>query len=93
MTPGFLFDDATLAERANFAHFTAPLRCIQIADDPWGTKAAVAHMTEHYTASRDRSIWQVAPADAGVGRIGHFGFFRPDLRDTLWKQAADWLLQ
>jgi predicted alpha/beta hydrolase len=93
MTPDFLFDDATLAERANFAHFTAPLRCIQIADDPWGTKAAVAHMTERYTASRERSIWQVAPADAGVARIGHFGFFRPDLRETLWTQAADWLLQ
>ena len=93
MTPGFLFDDATLAERANFAHFTAPLRCIQIADDPWGTKAAVAHMTEHYTASRDRSIWHIVPADAGVASIGHFGFFRPELRETLWKQAADWLLQ
>ena len=78
MTPGFLFDDATLPERANFARLTAPLRCIQIADDPWGTQAAVAHMAEHFTASRDRSIWRVTPADAGVAKIGHFGFFRPD---------------
>ena len=92
MTPGFLFDDATLPERANFARLTAPLRAIQIADDPWGTAAAVAHMTEHFTASRDRSLWRVTPADAGVAKIGHFGFFRPDLRERLWRPAADWLL-
>jgi predicted alpha/beta hydrolase len=33
----------------------------------------------------------VTPAEAGVQKIGHFGFFRPDLRDTLWQAAADWL--
>jgi predicted alpha/beta hydrolase len=93
MTPGFLFDDATLPERSNFARLTAPLRAIQIADDPWGTQAAVAHMTEHYTASRDRSIGRVMPAEVGVVKIGHFGFFRPDLREKLWRPAADWLLE
>lgn len=92
MTPQFLFADETLAERANFARFTAPLRCIQIADDPWGTQAAVGHMTGHYTASRDRSVWRVTPAEAGVAKIGHFGFFRPEVREGLWHPAADWLL-
>ena len=66
---------------------------MQIADDPWGTPAAVGHMAEHFTGSSDRSIWRVTPAEAGVRKIGHFGFFRPDLRDTLWKDAADWLLE
>jgi predicted alpha/beta hydrolase len=91
MTSGFLFDDATLPERGNFLRLRAPLRVAQIADDPWGTPAAVGHMTEHYTASIDRSIWRVTPADAGVAKIGHFGFFRPDVRDTLWAAAAHWL--
>ena len=93
MTPEFLFADATLAERANFAKLTAPLRCIQIADDPWGTEAAVGHMTAHYTGSIDRSIWRVTPTEAGVAKIGHFGFFRPEVREALWKPAADWLLE
>jgi predicted alpha/beta hydrolase len=92
MTPESLFGDATLPERDNFARLTAPLRCIQVADDPWGTEAAVGHMTQHFTASRDRSIWRVTPAEAGVAKIGHFGFFRPDLRETLWQPAVDWLL-
>jgi predicted alpha/beta hydrolase len=77
--------------RGNFLRLRAPLRVAQIADDPWGTPAAVGHMTEHYTASTDRSIWRVTPADAGVAKIGHFGFFRPDVRDTLWAAAAHWL--
>lgn len=92
MTPGFLFDDPTLPERGNFVLFRAPIRFIQIADDPWGTAAAVGNMAEHFTSSADRSTWRVAPADAGVAKIGHFGFFRPELRPTLWKDAADWLL-
>jgi len=92
MTPGFLFDDTTLAERANFPRFKAPLRCVQIADDPWGTEAAVGHMTEHFTGSADRSTWRITPADAGVKAIGHFGFFRSEMADALWKPAADWLL-
>jgi predicted alpha/beta hydrolase len=66
---------------------------MQFTDDSWGTPAAVGHMAEHFTASTDRSIWLVKPAEAGVKKIGHFGFFRPDVRDTLWKPAADWLLQ
>ena len=93
MAPEFLFGDETLAERRHFGEFRAPVRFVQVADDPWGTPAAVGHMAEHFTASADRSIWRVTPAEAGVQKIGHFGFFRPDLRDTLWKAAADWLLE
>jgi predicted alpha/beta hydrolase len=68
------------------------LHVLQFADDPWGTEAAVSLMTERYTGARERSIQHVTPAEAGVAKIGHFGFFRPEMRDTLWKPAADWLL-
>ena len=70
----------------------APIRFVQVADDPWGTPAAVGHMAKHFSASVDRSIWRVTPTEVGVQKIGHFGFFRPDLRDRLWQQAATWLL-
>ena len=36
-------------------------------------------------------ILSVSPRELGVSRIGHFGFFRPDRRDTLWRGAAEWL--
>jgi hypothetical protein len=37
-------------------------------------------------------MWRITPKEAGVKAIGHFGFFRPDVRDTLWKPAAQWLV-
>jgi predicted alpha/beta hydrolase len=87
----FLFGDPALAETRNFPNLKAPLRVAQISDDPWGTEAAVAHMTAHYTGSADRSVWRITPAEAGVAKIGHFGFFRPEMRETLWRVAVDWL--
>jgi predicted alpha/beta hydrolase len=91
MTPDFLFGDATLPERANVARFTAPVRFAQIADDVWGTPAAVEAIAKHFTGSTDRSIWPVALSDARASRIGHHGFFRDQFRDSLWPAAAAWL--
>jgi predicted alpha/beta hydrolase len=36
-------------------------------------------------------ILSVRPADADVRKIGHFGLFRPEHRDTLWRGAAEWI--
>ena len=91
MTPDFLFGDDTLAERANFARFRAPVRFAQIEDDVWGTPAAVEAIAKHFTSSVDHSIWRVRLRDAGAAKIGHHGFFRDQFRDTLWPAAADWL--
>jgi predicted alpha/beta hydrolase len=34
---------------------------------------------------------RIAPQDVGAKRIGHFGFFRPQFRNSLWQQALEWL--
>lgn len=34
---------------------------------------------------------RLAARELGAGRIGHFGFFRACFRDSLWRDAADWL--
>ena len=91
LSPGFLFDDPTLPEAANFPRLRAPVRFGQVEDDPWGTPAAVAAIAAHFTGSTDRSIWRIRLADAGARRIGHHGFFRSEHRDTLWRAAAEWL--
>ncbi|KAB2911903.1 MAG: alpha/beta fold hydrolase [Hyphomicrobiaceae bacterium] len=91
MQPEFLFSDETLSETANVARFRAPIRFAQIEDDAWGTAAAVGHMAGHFTGSIDRSIWPVRLADAKARKIGHFGFFRDEFRETLWPAALAWL--
>ena len=91
MSPGFLFDDPTLSETANFPRFRAPVRFGQVEDDPWGTPAAVEAIAAHFTGSVDRSLWRIRLADAGARRIGHHGFFRAKHRTTLWPVALEWL--
>ena len=41
------------------------------------------------------AAWETSLGDwqwiLGVKSIGHFGFFRERFRDSLWREAADWL--
>lgn len=86
----YFFDDPTLTEIANFPRYRGPLRAICLADDPWATAAAVDLLCSGFTGTTPQRV-DIHPRDICVDRIGHFGFFRPEHRDTLWREAADWL--
>ena len=90
MSPRYLFDDPDLPALANFANFTGTMRALCITDDPWATRPAVELLCAGFSSARPE-ILSVTPAAAGVARIGHFGFFRPEHRATLWFDAAEWI--
>ena len=90
MRPRYFFDDATLDALAHFPRYRGTLRAICLTDDPWATAPAVDLLCSGFSGTRPERI-DVRPADAGVAKIGHFGFFRPEHRDTLWRDAAKWL--
>jgi predicted alpha/beta hydrolase len=90
MNPRYLLDDTSLAGLPNFANFNGAMRAVCVADDPWSTRPAVELLCAAFT-SIEPEVVTIAPSDAGVARIGHFGFFRPEHRDTLWRGAAEWL--
>jgi predicted alpha/beta hydrolase len=73
-----------------YAKFKAPIRSYWIADDPYAPRAAALAILKEY-ASAPSELVAVDPAQHGGGRIGHFGFFRERFRDTLWREAAQWL--
>jgi predicted alpha/beta hydrolase len=89
MSPRYLFD-SRLAELKNFPKYRGALRAICLSDDPWATRPAVELLCSGFTSIRP-DIITVTPRDAGVDRIGHMGFFRPDHRNTLWRDAAEWI--
>jgi predicted alpha/beta hydrolase len=91
MSERYYFDDASLTALANYPNYRHPLLALCIADDPWATRPAVELLCSGFKATSP-DIVTIKPADVGARAIGHFGFFRPDHRDTLWKKAADWLL-
>jgi predicted alpha/beta hydrolase len=90
MSPRYMFDDPALPALKNFANYRGTLRALCMTDDPWATRPAVELLCSGFTATKP-DIATVAPADAGAAKIGHFGFFRPQHRDTLWRGAAEWL--
>jgi predicted alpha/beta hydrolase len=90
MKPRYFFDDPTLTELQNFPRYRGPLRAIGMTDDPWATAPMIDLLVSGFTGA-----WverrQIDPSVVGVKKIGHFGFFRPEHRDTLWRDSADWL--
>jgi predicted alpha/beta hydrolase len=89
MSPHYLFDSG-LADLENFAKYRGALRALYLSDDPWATRPAVEMLCSGFS-SITPDILTVTPADVGAAKIGHFGFFRPEQRDTLWRGAAEWL--
>jgi len=90
MSPRYMFDDTKLKALQNFSHYKGALRALCLSDDPWATRPAVELLCSGFTSTKPE-ILSVTPADAGTEKIGHFGFFRPEHRDTLWRGAAEWL--
>ena len=90
MSKRYFFDDPTLPGLTNFANYKGAMRALCLSDDPWATRPAVGLLCMGFT-SIEPEILTITPADAGVSKIGHFGFFRPEHRDTLWRGAAEWI--
>jgi len=90
MNEHYLFDDAGLKAKKNFGKYKGALRAVCFTDDPWATRTAVELLCAGFTSIKPEVV-SVTPAEAGVKKIGHFGFFRPDHRDTLWRGAAEWI--
>ena len=90
MQPRYFFDDKTLVALENFPRYRGALRAICVTDDPWATAPAVDLLCSGFTGTHPERI-DIRPADVGAAKIGHFGFFRLEHRDTLWRDAATWL--
>lgn len=84
-------DRARIAEVvARFDAFRAETLVVSLADDPFATPGATARIAALFRncAIRERAI---DPRAAGLPRVGHFGFFRSRMRESLWPIAGDFL--
>jgi predicted alpha/beta hydrolase len=87
----YYYDDPALTALTNYPNYRGTLRALSFSDDPWATYPAVELLCSGFTATAP-DIVAVTPASVGSQKIGHFGFFRPEHRETLWNDAANWLL-
>ena len=87
-TPGGMLDDPTLPTH-RYTAFGAPVLAYSIDDDPEATRPSVDAMMSAYPNVERRHL---TPADAGLDKIGHFGYFKVSAQH-LWLQAFSWLNQ
>ncbi|HEX7719993.1 MAG TPA: alpha/beta fold hydrolase, partial [Woeseiaceae bacterium] len=84
--PDYLLGDKSLPiER--YSEFMAPVLAYSIDDDNWGTRRAVDDMMRAYPNVTRRHI---APADYGLPRLQHVGFFRAG-SEEIWDEVIAWL--
>jgi len=87
---GYFTDDDVPTD--GYARVTAPLLAWSFTDDGYAPRAAVDWLHRLY-ASAPVVRRHLSPRELGVKRVGHFGFFRECFRDSLWEDAASWLLR
>jgi predicted alpha/beta hydrolase len=87
----YMFDDTSLSALRNFPHYRESLRALSFTDDPWAPMPAVELLCSGFTNAKP-TVMSLSLDGTGIARIGHFGFFRPENRERLWKEHVDWLL-
>lgn len=78
------------AMRELYRKVRLPLLSISMTDDEYMSERNVAVLHGFYENAR-RDMRRIAPAEFGLRRIGHFGFFREDFGGRLWPAMLDWL--
>ncbi|HWL87750.1 MAG TPA: alpha/beta hydrolase [Polyangiaceae bacterium] len=68
--------------RRRYASCTVPVTSISFTDDEMMSARSIEVMHGFYPSCE---MLRIAPADVGLSRIGHFGFFRRGMEDALWK--------
>ena len=82
----YLLGDETLPLQ-RFEGFDVPVLAYSIDDDAWGTPRAVDDMMRAYSNVTRRHL---VPADYGLAKLGHMGFFRKG-SESIWDEVIQWL--
>lgn len=75
---------------ARFDAFRADALVVSLADDPFATREATARMAALFRHCRIQER-RIDPRASGLPPVGHFGFFRSRMRESLWPVVGDFL--
>lgn len=78
--------------RAKYADVKTPILSLSFTDDEMMSAANIRSIHEHY-ANAPKQMRRFSPSDVGVRKVGHFGFFRPDMVPLWESQLARDLAQ
>jgi predicted alpha/beta hydrolase len=67
-----------------------PMLALSFTDDELMSKRSIDSLHGFY-AGASKAMKHIAPAERGLARIGHSGFFRPQHQPSLWTEIDHWL--
>ena len=70
--------------RERFAAVRTPIVSFSFTDDEMMSERSIATMHGFYTGA-PKAMHRFRPTELGVKRVGHFGFFRPEMELPLWQ--------
>jgi predicted alpha/beta hydrolase len=88
-TPSYMFEEFPDAQRS-FEALTTKSLMISFSDDEFAPPNAVLDLIRWYP----NMLWQhseIRPQELGLTNLGHFAFFKPRFKETLWNKALLWL--
>lgn len=88
--PDYIVDERGQPMRDGHANIRIPIFGLSFEDDEYIPKPAIDQLHGFYREARIERR-HLEPGDIGVRRIGHFGFFKPQYRESLWPIAFEWL--
>ena len=76
--------------RAQLAEVDVPITALSMQDDEMMTLRGTRALFSLYSRAK-LDVQRLRPADYGLPAIGHFGFFRSKMEETLWPMVPAWM--
>ncbi|HEY0655169.1 MAG TPA: alpha/beta fold hydrolase [Chryseosolibacter sp.] len=77
-------------DQEKFERLAVPALMVNFTDDKLAPVGAVSDLMSRYPQLK-WSQWQLKPDDIMQKSIGHFGFFKRDVQQSLWAETATWI--
>ncbi|MEA3363929.1 MAG: alpha/beta fold hydrolase [Thermodesulfobacteriota bacterium] len=71
--------------RQLYSNVKTPITSLSFSDDEYMSARNIEALHNFYTAA-PRVMKRISPSEVNVDKIGHFGFFRPKFKESLWKK-------
>ncbi|MFN8253084.1 MAG: alpha/beta hydrolase [Ferruginibacter sp.] len=72
----------------HFKNFKFPVHVYYATDDPVSNADNTKTFWSHVKSEKGISMTELTPAEYGLNSIGHFGYFKKTMKDTLWTDIA-----
>lgn len=90
--PDYVVDNAGMAMREHYHRCRQPMRFIHLTDDKLYAPLRSVQAVASFYQNAPRQILSLSPKSVGVKKIGHFGFFRKHMPESVWQSAAAWMM-